>query len=114
MNKNQLSIVIEGLPDEILWSPRFPVNRTERLERLAHPRHDPLPKKGGIYRIHMEGVPVLAYVGQSQDIRRRVNELRGVSGSVMPFTDPHIAGPCLWAWGQMPPNRPYTVSFVAH
>ncbi len=96
-----------------IWSARFPVNRTERLARLAHPRHDPVPKKSGVYRIHMEGVPILAYVGQSQDLRRRINELRGIEGDSMPFTDPHIASPCLWVWKQFPPNRPYTVSFAA-
>lgn len=89
------------------------MSRTERLERLAHPSHDPLPKKPGIYRVHMEGVPVLAYVGQSRDLRRRINELRGVYGDVMPFTDPHIAAPALWAWRQLPPHRPYTVSFAS-
>ena len=96
-----------------IWSPRFPVSCIERLERLAHPSHDPLPKKSGIYRVHLEGVPILAYVGQSKDLQRRVNELRGVYGDVMPFTDPHIAAPALWAWRQLPPHRPYTVSFAS-
>jgi hypothetical protein len=61
----------------------------------------------------MEGATVLAYVGQSQDLRRRINELRGIEGDIMPFIDPHIASPCLWAWKQLPPNCPYTVSFAA-
>ena len=73
-----------------LWSSRFPVSRTERIERLAHPSHDPLPKKPGIYRINMEGGEPLAYVGQSKDLRRRINELRGVYDDVMPFPDPPV------------------------
>lgn len=113
MHEEQCATLITQILDESLWSVRFPLNRTERLAPLAHPRHDPIPKKAGIYRVHMEGVPVLAYVGQSKDLRRRVNELRGVDDELMPYTDPHIAGPSLWSWRQFPPQRPYTVTFAA-
>jgi hypothetical protein len=112
MYEEQRATLIAQILNGSLWSQRFPVNRAERLVRLAHPRHDPIPKMSGIYRIHMEGVPILAYVGQSKDLRRRLNELRGVDEDLMPYTDPHIAGPALWAWRQFPPHRPYTVTFA--
>src|SRR5690348_13794669 len=86
MREEQRATLIAKILDESLWSLHFPVNRAARLAQLAHPSHDPIPKKAGIYRIHMEGVPVLAYVGQSKDLRRRVNELRGVDDDLMPYT----------------------------
>ena len=105
--------IIDGIRTHHIWSPRFALRRTERLAQLA-PRNDPLPRAPGIYRVHLEGSPVLAYIGQTGDLRRRINELSvGVYADAMPFATPHVAAPCLWAWRQLPPNAPFTVSFAS-
>jgi hypothetical protein len=105
--------IIEGFRTSRIWSPRFALRRTERLAQLA-PHNDPLPRAPGIYRVHLERSPVLAYIGQTGDLRRRINELSvGVYADAMPFTTPHVAAPCLWAWRQIPPRAPFTVSFVS-
>ncbi len=44
--------IIEGMLAGTIWSPRFALRRTERLAQLA-PQNDPLPRKPGIYRIHL-------------------------------------------------------------
>lgn len=59
--------LIEGILSSAIWSPRFPLRRTERLARLS-PKDEPIPRRGGLYRIHLEGDPsVLAYVGQTSE-----------------------------------------------
>jgi hypothetical protein len=41
------------------------------------------------------------YIGQTgmgtMTIRKRLRMLRGVYGELMPYRDPHTAGPALWA-----------------
>ncbi len=106
--------IIERILAGTIWSPHFPLRRTERLAQLS-PKDEPIPRAGGLYRIHREGnQPVLAYVGHSSSLRRRINELAtGVYGERMPFTTPHVAAPALWAWAKTPPYAPLTLSFVS-
>ncbi len=57
-------------------------------------------KKAGVYRIRhrSEDRDLLEYIGESGDIRRRIQSLaRGVYAEEMPYRDPHTAAPCLWA-----------------
>jgi hypothetical protein len=55
----------------------------------------------GLYRIRRRGREDLDYLGQTGlTLRQRVVMLRGVFGDVMPYRDPHTAGPGLWALRQ--------------
>lgn len=54
----------------------------------------------GVYRLRALGQPILFYVGQSgESVDTRFRALsRGVALGEMPFLDPHVAAPCLWAY----------------
>jgi len=57
-----------------------------------------LSSEPGLYRIRRAGHAELDYIGQTGiGIRRRVRMLRGITGTVMPYRDPHTAAPALWA-----------------
>ncbi len=57
-----------------------------------------LPDGPGLYRIRIaDGGPVV-YIGQTgRSLRGRLGMLTGVYADDMPYADPHVAGPCLWA-----------------
>lgn len=48
-----LGPLIAGILADTIWSPHFPLRRAERLASIS-PKHDPVPRSGGIYRIHLE------------------------------------------------------------
>lgn len=112
MSPPNLSLLIAGIRAETIWSPHFPLRRAERLARIS-PKDDPVPRSGGLYRIHLEEEqPLLAYVGQTGRLRGRLNELAlGVFGDEMPYTTPHVAAPSLYAWVHTPPYAPLMLSF---
>jgi hypothetical protein len=54
--------------------------------------------ESGLYRIRATTSEVVLYIGQTgRSIRERLGSLRGVFGEQMPYSDPHTAGPGLWA-----------------
>jgi hypothetical protein len=70
--------------------------------RLATASRDPeIPHLPGLYRIRRVGRDDLDYFGQTgqgtMTLRKRLSLLRGVYGEIMPYRDPHTAGPALWA-----------------
>jgi hypothetical protein len=69
---------------------------------LATASRDPeIPPAPGLYRIRRVGHDDLDYIGQTgmgtMTLRKRLAMLRGVYGELMPYRDPHTAGPALWA-----------------
>jgi hypothetical protein len=69
---------------------------------LAGASRDPaIPAAPGLYRIRRLGREELDYIGQTgmgtMTLRKRLGMLRGVYGELMPYRDPHTAGPALWA-----------------
>jgi hypothetical protein len=57
-----------------------------------------IPTSAGLYRIRRVGANQLDHVGQTgRSLRARLGQLNGVFGDVMPYNDPHTAGPGLWA-----------------
>jgi len=60
-----------------------------------------IPTSEGLYRIRTKDSKTLDYLGQTgtgtMTLRKRVAMLRGVFGPEMPYCDPHVAGPGLWA-----------------
>jgi hypothetical protein len=69
---------------------------------LAGASRDPeIPQLPGLYRIRRMGRDDLDYIGQTgmgtMTLRKRLGMLRGVYDELMPYRDPHTAGPALWA-----------------
>src|SRR5688572_27321882 len=64
-----------------------------------------LPNVPGVYRIRRVGREDLDYIGQTgaggMTLKKRMGMLRGIYGEVMPYRDPHTAGPALWALRHM-------------
>ena len=64
-------------------------------------RGNALPALPGLYRIRTTGSGTLDYIGQTgtgtMTLRKRLAMLRGIYGLGMPYCDPHVAGPGLWA-----------------
>ena len=57
-----------------------------------------IPSVAGLYRVRHVGFSGIDYIGQTGgSLRARLGMLRGVYGNVMPYNDPHTAGPALWA-----------------
>lgn len=60
-----------------------------------------LPNLPGLYRIRRRGRVDLDYIGQTgsgtMTLRKRQAMLKGIYAPVMPYRDPHTAGPALWA-----------------
>lgn len=80
--------IINGIRTYAIWSSR----RSELLAQFALP-NDSVPR-APIYCMHLERSPVLAYIDQTGDLRRRMNEPKvSVYADAMPFTTPHIAAP---------------------
>jgi hypothetical protein len=69
---------------------------------LVTASRDPeIPASPGLSRIRRIGWDDLDYIGQTgmgtMTLRKRLGMLRGVYGELMPYRDPHTAGPALWA-----------------
>ena len=76
------------LPD-LTWSPWVPLEGAGRDARL--------PRLAGLYRIRSVETGRMLYIGQTgRSLRARLGQLGGVYGDVMPYNDPHTAGPALW------------------
>lgn len=58
-----------------------------------------IPTDEGLYRIQHRSRDGLAYVGETgRSVRGRVRALaRGAFADEMPFRDPHVGAPCMWA-----------------
>lgn len=76
-------------------------------------RGDAIPAATGLYRIRRVESAGLDYIGQTgsgrMNLRARIRMLKGTYGPVMPYRDPHTAGPALWALRQLD-ERPFEVS----
>jgi hypothetical protein len=81
------------LPQELNWSKWFPL--------LNAGRNRSFPREPGIYRIKRVSGESLDYVGQTGTLRPRLGMLSGVYKPVMPYNDPHTAGPAFWALRQL-------------
>ncbi|MFZ4434388.1 MAG: hypothetical protein ACOYOQ_14445 [Microthrixaceae bacterium] len=61
-------------------------------------RNQQLPVAPGLYRVRRHGGEPPLYIGQtSRSLRERLGMLGGVYAAEMPYSDPHTAGPALWA-----------------
>lgn len=83
----------QAIVDLLTWSPWQPLRDSWLAGRL--------PDMPGLYRIRRVGCDELDYIGQTgsgrTSLRQRAGMLRGVYGDMMPYRDPHTAGPALWA-----------------
>jgi hypothetical protein len=79
--------------NELVWPPWLPLWESWLGQRL--------PNVPGLYRIRRAGRDDLDYIGQTgaggMTLKKRIGMLRGVYAEVMPYRDPHTAGPALWA-----------------
>ena len=77
-------------PSELIWSAWVPLEGAGRDARL--------PRLAGLYRIRSVQTGRILYIGQTgRTLKERMGALKGVYGEVMPYSDPHTAGPALWA-----------------
>ncbi len=77
------------VPD-LNWSSWVPLEST-RLDSAV-------PNLPGLYRIRSVETGRMLYVGQTgRTLKERLGALKGVYGELMPYNDPHTAGPALWA-----------------
>jgi hypothetical protein len=75
---------------ELAWSPWV------ALEGAG--RGSAIPTLPGLYRIRSVETGRTLYIGQTgRSLKERMGALKGVYGDVMPYNDPHTAGPALWA-----------------
>jgi hypothetical protein len=57
-----------------------------------------IPEVAGLYRLRRIGRDDLDYIGQTGgSLRKRLAMLAGVYAPEMPYRDPHVAAPALWA-----------------
>ena len=81
------------LEHELAWSSWYPHRGASRNQNI--------PAGPGLYRIRRVGQQRLDYVGQTgRSLRGRLGQLQGVYGDIMPYGDPHTAGPGFWALRQ--------------
>jgi hypothetical protein len=84
---SQIMATILREPNWSEWHPLFKAGRNTDI-----------PREAGLYRIRRSGHPDLEYIGQTgAGLRQRLGMLKGVYKDVMPYNDPHTAGPALWA-----------------
>ena len=83
-------MVAEGVLPTLDWSAWVP---------LEGARSDAaVPRLPGLYRIRSVQTGRILYIGQTgRTLKERLGALNGVYGEVMPYNDPHTAGPALWA-----------------
>ena len=75
---------------EPIWSPWSRLLGTDRGSAIT--------TQPGLYRIRSAETGRILYIGQTgRSLRERLRALSGVYGDVMPYSDPHTAGPALWA-----------------
>ncbi len=75
---------------DIEWSSWVPLERAGRNRDVSD--------QPGLYRIRSVETGRMLYVGQTgRTLSERLGALKGVYGDVMPYNDPHTAGPALWA-----------------
>lgn len=96
------------MPAKLLtWSPWYSLQDCWRVKDI--------PTAPGLYRVRRAGRDFLDYVGQTgtgaMSLRRRLAMLVGVYAAEMPYSDPHTAGPALWALRQLT-GEPFEVSVV--
>ncbi|MBT4016599.1 MAG: hypothetical protein HOE62_01520 [Alphaproteobacteria bacterium] len=81
-------------PKEPVWSDWQPLFKAGRNKAI--------PRDAGLYRIRRVGQQSLDYIGQTgMGLRQRLGMLSGVFRDIMPYNDPHTAGPALWALKQL-------------
>src|SRR5262249_47027435 len=60
-----------------------------------------IPREPGLYQIRRVGATCLDYIGQTgtgtMTLQKRLAMQSGIYAANMPYTDPHTAGPALWA-----------------
>lgn len=71
-----------------------------------------IPSGRGIYRVSFSRTSGLEYLGYG-DLRERAYRLNlGIQSSEMPYRDPHMAAPCLWALNDSLEGK-YWISWVS-
>jgi hypothetical protein len=79
-----------GKRPDLDWSPWVPLEGARRDAAV--------PRLPGLYRIRSVETGRILYIGQTgRTLKERLGALSGVYGEVMPYNDPHTAGPALWA-----------------
>lgn len=72
------------------WSPWQPLDNSWRGSLI--------PRRPGLYRIRRIGRDKLDYIGETgRTLTERLGGLREIYADQMPYSDPHTAGPALWA-----------------
>jgi hypothetical protein len=73
------------------WSPWLSLNPAKgKLSQIS--------TNPGIYRVRHIERDGLTYIGQTgRSLRGRLRALAGCYNEEMPYTDPHVAAPSLWA-----------------
>ncbi len=75
---------------ELSWSPWVPLDSARRDAVV--------PARAGLYMIRSVETQKVLYVGQTgRTLKERLGALKGVYSELMPYNDPHTAGPALWA-----------------
>jgi len=75
------------------WSPWVPFDASREFFYI--------PKEPGVYRIRPAGENFLMYIGETgQSLHKKLAEFRQAlrRADLMPWSDPHEAAPCLWAY----------------
>jgi len=75
------------------WSPWVPFDAPREFFYI--------PKEPGVYRIRPAGEDFLMYIGETgQSLHKKLAEFRQAlrRADLMPWSDPHEAAPCLWAY----------------
>jgi hypothetical protein len=105
MQPDQVRFLLQRIAfGSFFHSDPYALDRVKRCQQYGT-KFDPLPEAGGVYAIRASGDPFWAYVGQSHNLRERIQSLRGVFQEVeMPFTDPHKVSPALWSWLKNQPD----------
>ena len=72
----------------------------ETLEKIG--KNTDIPNCSGLYRVRVKSEPHLSYIGQTgSSLRGRLGQLsNGIFKEIMPYNDPHTAGPAFWALKQ--------------
>jgi hypothetical protein len=95
-------------------APTLGIDWTEPVPLDAATRGARIPAVPGLYRIRRLNQEHWDYIGQTgagtMNLRKRMTMLKGIYGELMPYRDPHTAGPALWALRQLD-ERPLEVAF---
>lgn len=95
-----LQFFLTQLSGEQCWTPWIPLQDSWKQ----------LSSAPGLYRIRIHCLDSWLYLGQTTNLRNRIQMLKGVFGDNMPYAAPHVAGPALYAYRHIHPQATLEVS----